>query len=203
MWRQRNKFEEVKFIFPNAPTIPITVNGGMRMPGWYDIQDFGDIANRSEDESGILKSRDTIWGLIKAEVDKGIPAERVVVGGFSQGGAMAVLSGLTYSNRLGGIFGLSCYMLLSKKFESLVPADNPNKDTPVFMGHGGSDPLVRHQWAVATADKLKGWGYSVDLHTYKYVFIQSTSALAASAAADIDRRAGVWSTRPPQRRLMT
>lgn len=170
-WRRKNKFEEVKFIFPNAPTIPITVNGGMRMPGWYDIHDFGDLANRSEDDTGILRSRDYFHSLINTEVQAGIPANRVVIGGFSQGGATAVLSGLTYEKKLGGIFGLSCYLLLSSKLQSLVPADNPNKETKIFLGHGDSDPLVLPQWANMSVAKLKEWGYDANLKFYPYAFL--------------------------------
>lgn len=165
-WRREKKFDEVKFIFPNAPNIPITVNGGMRMPGWYDISDFDKLADRSEDEAGILRSRTTLHTLINDEIQAGIPANRVVIGGFSQGGAMALLSGLTYEKKLGGIFGLSCYMLLSKKLQGMVPADNPNKETKIFLGHGDSDPLVLPEWANMTASKLKEFGYDVSLKLY-------------------------------------
>lgn len=104
-WRRRNKFEEVSFIFPSAPSIPITINMGMRMPGWYDILSLSDINQRSEDEAGIKRSMEYFHGLIKQEMDKGIPSNRIVIGGFSQGGAMSLLSGLTSPNKLGGIFG--------------------------------------------------------------------------------------------------
>ena len=107
--------------------IPITVNMGMRMPGWYDIKAFDDLAGRDQDEAGIIKSKDYLHSLIDAEVAKGIPADRVVVGGFSQGGAMALLSGVTYKNQLGGIFGLSCYLLLQKKIKDLIPSESPNQ----------------------------------------------------------------------------
>lgn len=140
----------------------------MRMPGWYDIADFDDFANRSEDETGIMRSRATLQGLIKEEIDKGIPSNRIVLGGFSQGGAMAVLSGLTSENKLGGVFGLSCYMLLSKKFKEMIPEGNPNKDTKVFMGHGDQDPLVKHEWGQRTAARLKELGWDVDFRTYAY-----------------------------------
>ncbi|KAF2689542.1 Phospholipase/carboxylesterase [Lentithecium fluviatile CBS 122367] len=165
-WRRRSKFEEVAFVFPNAPPIPITVNMGMRMPGWYDIRSFNDLASREDDESGILRSRDYFHSLIDAEVAKGIPANRVVVGGFSQGGAMGLLSGITYKDRLGGIFGLSCYLLLQKKLEELA-AGSPNKDTPIFMGHGDADQVVAHKYGKMSADALKQLGYKVDFRTYK------------------------------------
>jgi len=165
-WRRRSKFQEVKFIFPNAPNIPITVNGGYVMPGWYDITGFADL-QAGQDEPGIIKSRDYFHGLIKSEVDAGIPSNRIVVGGFSQGGAMAIFSGITAPTKLGGIFGLSCYLLLHSKIKDFVPADSPNKGTPIFMGHGDSDPLVRPEWGRMTAQLLKEMGWTVDLRFYR------------------------------------
>jgi predicted esterase len=142
----------------------------MSMPGWYDIHAFGDdIASREEDDTGILKSRDYFHSLIDAEIAKGIPANRIVVGGFSQGGAMSLLAGVTYKEKLGGIFGLSCYLLLRNRIQSLV-GTNPNKDTPIFMGHGDIDPVVKHKWGTLSADFLKNLGYTVDFRTYPYVY---------------------------------
>ncbi|KAK7528493.1 Phospholipase/carboxylesterase/thioesterase [Phyllosticta citriasiana] len=166
-WRRRNKFEEVSFVFPNAPSIPITINMGMRMPGWYDLVSLSDINQRSEDETGIKRSQEYFHNLIREELDKGIPSNRIVIGGFSQGGAMGLLSGLTFPQKLGGIFGLSSYLLLRNKIRDMVPADNPNKDTPIFMGHGDIDPVVRHEWGQRTADTLKEWGWNVDFRTYQ------------------------------------
>ncbi|OCK81572.1 acyl-protein thioesterase 1 [Lepidopterella palustris CBS 459.81] len=166
-WRRRNRFSEVAFIFPSAPNIPVTLNYGMRMPGWYDIKSLGDLASREEDEEGIMRSRDYFHSLINTEIAKGIPADRIVIGGFSQGGAMSLLSGVTYPHKLGGIFGLSCYMLLRSKIQELVPAGNPNKDTPIFMGHGDADQVVAHKWGQMTADELKKQGWSVEFRTYE------------------------------------
>src|SRR4051812_10089009 len=95
-----------------------------------------------EDETGILVSQKYFHDLIQAEVDAGIAPERIVLGGFSQGGAMAILAGLTSKYKLGGLVGLSSWLMLSSKFKTLVPAGDPNKDTKIFMGHGDSDPLV-------------------------------------------------------------
>ncbi|KAF2277643.1 Phospholipase/carboxylesterase [Westerdykella ornata] len=166
-WRRRSKFEEVSFIFPNAPMIPITLNMGMRMPGWYDIKSLSDISSREEDEEGILRTRDYFHSLIDAEVAKGIPANRIVIGGFSQGGAMALISGVTYKSQLGGIFGLSCYLLLQKKMKDLIPKDSPNQNTPIFMGHGDADQVVAHRYGKMSADALKELGYNVDFRTYQ------------------------------------
>lgn len=165
-WRRRQKFDEVKFIFPNAPMIPITVNQGMRMPGWYDIPSFNDLASR-HDETGILKSQEYIHGLIKSEVSAGISSNRIVLGGFSQGGALAIFSGITATQKLGGIFGLSCYLLLHEKIKNYVPEGNINKDIPIFMGHGDSDPLVLPAWGQLSADLLRKEGWKVDLKMYR------------------------------------
>jgi len=137
------------------------------MPGWYDIADFGELANRSEDEAGILRSQKVFHALIADEISSGIPTDRIVLGGFSQGGAMSLLAGVTAPTKLGGIFGLSCYLLLKDKMRSLVPTESPNKQTPIFMGHGDADPVVRYDWGKLTAEKLKGWGWNVDFKTYK------------------------------------
>lgn len=140
---------------------------GLRMPGWYDITSFNDLAGREEDEAGILRSRDYIHSLIDAEVAKGISADRVVVGGFSQGGALSLISGLTYKKPLGGVFGLSCYLLLQSKIRELIPEDSPNKKTPIFMGHGDADQVVAHKYGQKSADELTRLGYTVDFRTYQ------------------------------------
>jgi predicted esterase len=142
---------------------------GMRMPGWYDIKSLSTLDDRDEDEAGIIKSRDYFHSLIDQEVEKGIPANRIVIGGFSQGGAMSLLSGVTYKNQLGGIFGLSCYLLLQKKIKDMIPDSNPNQNTPIFMGHGDADAVVAHKWGKLSADELTKHGYKVDFRTYKYV----------------------------------
>lgn len=142
---------------------------GMRMPGWYDIKSLSTLTDREEDVDGIAKSRDYFHSLIDQEVAKGIPANRIVIGGFSQGGAMSLLAGVTYKSQLGGIFGLSCYLLLQKKIKDMIPTDTPNQNTPIFMGHGDSDNVVAYKYGQASADELKKLGYTVDFRTYKYV----------------------------------
>ena len=122
-----------------------------------------------EDEAGILRTRDYFHSLIRDEKAKGIASERIVVGGFSQGAAINLLSGVTYPTKLGGIFLLSGYMPLRYKIEGMIPSDNPNKDTKIFMGHGKADPLVKYEWGVKTAEKLRELGYTVDFNGYPYV----------------------------------
>ncbi|KAL9072375.1 MAG: hypothetical protein Q9157_005119 [Trypethelium eluteriae] len=155
-WRRRGKFEEVSFVFPNAPTIPITMIS------------FDDLQQR-EDESGILRSRDTMHNLISAEVAKGIPSNRIILGGFSQGGAVSLLGGVTCPQKLAGIFGLSSYLLLRGKIRDMVPTENPNKETPIFLGHGDADLVVKYEWGQNTAQMLKEWGWNVDFRTYPRV----------------------------------
>ncbi|KAF2404364.1 acyl-protein thioesterase 1 [Trichodelitschia bisporula] len=190
-WRRRNKFEEVKFVFPNAPNIPITLNGGMRMPGWYDLVSYP-APNQPEDETGIIRSRDFFQSLIDDEVTAGIPASRIIIGGFSQGGAIALLSGLSYPERLGGIFALSCYVLMPGKFKSLVDAKgDANKETQVFMAHGDQDQVVKYEWGTTSSKLLKDWGYKVDFRTYPN--------LAHSADMDeIDHLEGFLNTALPK-----
>ncbi|KAL2007490.1 hypothetical protein VTN00DRAFT_8928 [Thermoascus crustaceus] len=170
-WRRRGKFDEVTFIFPNAPMIPITVNFGMSMPGWYDIAKLGrDVQYeeflRHQDEPGILRSRDYFASLIKDEINKGIKPSRIVLGGFSQGGAMSVFTGLTGKEKLGGVFGLSCYLLLSDRIKNYIPEDWPNKDTPFFLAHGMDDDVVKYEFGKQTAQALKDMGLDVSFNSY-------------------------------------
>jgi predicted esterase len=122
-----------------------------------------------EDEAGMLRARDYFHSLIRDERAKGIASERIVVGGFSQGASIALLSGVTSPTKLGGIFLLSGYLPLRRKIEGMIPSGNPNKDTKIFMGHGEADPLIRYEWGVKTAEKLRELGYTVDFNGYPYV----------------------------------
>jgi predicted esterase len=132
------------------------------------IEDLG----REEDGAGILRTRDYFHTLIRDEkTHKGIPSERIVLGGFSQGGAISILSGLSCPTKLGGIFALSGYLPTRDKVKEMVPSDNPNKDTKIFMGHGVDDPLVKFDWGAKTAETLKEWGYSVEFHGYPYALL--------------------------------
>ena len=140
----------------------------MKMPGWYDILSF-DTLNRSDDNPGILRSRLYLHSLINHELTSGIPSPRILLGGFSQGGAIALFSGPTFpTHRLGGTFGLSCYQLLSEKFDGLRQdkGGDANAGMKIFMGHGEADPLVRVEWGRETAKGLKERGFGVDFRTY-------------------------------------
>ncbi|KAJ5952934.1 Phospholipase/carboxylesterase/thioesterase [Penicillium vulpinum] len=163
-WRRRGKFDEVAFIFPNAPEIPITVNFGMSMPGWYDIAKLGGNMNleesvRTQDETGIIRSRDYFNALINTEIEtKNIKASRIILGGFSQGGAMSVFTGVTNKEKLGGVFGMSCYMLLSDRIKNYIPEEWANKKTPFFLAHGLKDEVVPFKSGKASAEELKKIG---------------------------------------------
>jgi len=123
--------------------------------------------SQHEDEPGMLRSRAYFHSLIADEVKKGIPSNRIVIGGFSQGAAMSLLSGLTYPQKLGGIFALSSYLPLQAKLKDLIAEKgNANQDTKIFMGHGDADPVVRYEWGKLSSEKLKEWDYSVDFKTY-------------------------------------
>lgn len=168
-WRRRQRLDEVKFILPNAPSIAITCNGGMKMPGWYDIHTIDGHAEslrRNEDEAGILVSQAYFHGLIQSEIDSGIPADRIVIGGFSQGGAMSLFSGLTANLKLGGIVALSSYLLLSLKFAEWLPKPCPNQETPIFMAHGDSDQVVNTELGRKSFNLLKEAGFNADFKIY-------------------------------------
>lgn len=130
-------------------------------------------AQRNQDEPGIRKSRDYLNSLIKEEIDKGIEPSRILLGGFSQGGAMSLFTGITSPHKLGGIFGLSCYLLLSTKLKEFSPpgAELPNAKTPFFLGHGYEDPVVKYEFGDMTQKHLKGLGFDVEFHSYRCVFI--------------------------------
>jgi len=168
-WRRRQRLDEVKFILPHAPKIPITCNWGMRMPGWFDIHTIDGNAEslrRNEDEAGIVVSQAYLHELIQKEIEAGIPADRIVLGGFSQGGAMSIFAGLTSKVKLAGIVALSSWLLLSLRFLELVPTPQFNKETPIFMGHGDSDQVVNTDLGKKSYDLLKDMGYNATMKLY-------------------------------------
>ena len=137
----------LRFVFPHAPLRPVTLNGGFAMRAWYDIIALDRRA--AEDESGIRMSQSLINELLRRESARGIPTERIVLAGFSQGGAMALFCGTRYPERLAGIIGLSCYQLLAGRFDAeRLPV---NQATPIFVAHGNAapQPQGQHQGAPA------------------------------------------------------
>ncbi len=153
----------VRFLFPNAPVMPVTINGGYQMPAWYDI--LGADLTARQDEKGLRHTQAQINTLIEREVARGIPAKRIVIAGFSQGCAMALMTGLRYPERLAGIVGMSGYLPLAATLAAERSA--ANHDVPVFLGHGRRDGVVPMARATATRDALEALGYPVDWHEYE------------------------------------
>ncbi|MDO9402522.1 MAG: carboxylesterase [Polaromonas sp.] len=152
----------VRFVFPNAPSIPVTINGGYTMPAWYDILQ-ADLVRR-EDEQGLRVSQLAISEVIDREIARGIPASRIVVAGFSQGCAMALMTGLRFHSRLAGVIGLSGYLPLAATLAA--ERSDANRDVPVFLGHGLHDGVVALPRATASRDALQVLGYPVEWHEY-------------------------------------
>ena len=152
----------IRFIFPHAPSMPVTINGGYVMPAWYDI--LGANLVDRQDAAGIQKSEKSIVALIEQEVARGIPYERIVLAGFSQGCAMALHTGLRLPHRLAGIMALSGYLPLAGQF--VAERHTANAKTPVFMAHGTQDPVVILKRGEDSRDALKALGHPVQWHTY-------------------------------------
>ncbi|MEM8711863.1 MAG: alpha/beta hydrolase-fold protein [Planctomycetota bacterium] len=152
----------VRFVFPHAPRIPVTVNGGMVMPAWYDIlaMDF----DRRVDEEGVRRSGDQAVALIQRERDSGVDPSRIVIAGFSQGGAIALHTGVRYPDRLAGVLALSTYLAADCDLEA--ERSEANQDVPILQCHGTQDPMVTMAMGEAARDRLRGLGYGVDWKTY-------------------------------------
>ena len=153
----------VRFIFPHAPVMPVTINGGYRMRAWYDI--LGSEVQGREDEAGLRQSRDSVEALlVREEQERGMPADRIVLAGFSQGCAMALLAGLRHGQRLGGIAGLSGYVPLART--TATERSPANNGTPIFLAHGMQDDIVLPERGEATRDALLALGYPLEWHSY-------------------------------------
>ncbi len=152
----------VRFLFPHAPIRPITINGGLRMRGWYDIR--GMAFDRREDRDGLEESGGHVHQLIARENARGIPAERIFLAGFSQGGAVALFAGLRYPERLAGLIALSTYLPAAES--TLAERSEANALVPVFMAHGTDDPVIPLALAEHSLGLLGQMGYPVEWHTY-------------------------------------
>ena len=153
---------DVRFVFPHAPRRPVTLNMGMLMPAWYDIRQTD--LRREHDEAGIEETTRQVRSLLAREVARGIPPERIVLGGFSQGGAMALHVGLRHPARLAGLLCLSTYLLLDDRVEA--ERSDGNRETPIFLAHGSGDPMVPIERGLAARNHLQSLGYSVTWKTY-------------------------------------
>jgi phospholipase/carboxylesterase len=141
----------------------VTINGGFTMRAWYDV--VSDDFSRREDEAGVRESQAMIEALIRRENERGIPSSSIVLAGFSQGGAMALHTGLRYRERLAGIMALSTYVPLSKTLEA--ERSESNRDVPIFMGHGTGDPIIPIWLAGSSRQLLERLGYDVQWHEYE------------------------------------
>lgn len=152
----------VRYIFPHAPQMPVTINGGFVMRAWYDIV-AADIAAQ-QDSAGISASQAAIEALIAQETARGIATENIYLAGFSQGGAIALHTGLRYQSKLGGIIALSCYLPMAKTLAQ--EASPASRHTPIFMAHGRNDPIVPYTRGQASANVLIKQGYQLEWHEY-------------------------------------
>jgi phospholipase/carboxylesterase len=152
----------VRFVFPHAPMQPVTINGGLVMRAWYDVRH--DAGVRREDEAGIRASQRRVEALIAREKARGLSAKRLVLAGFSQGGALALQTGLRHPERLAGVMALSCFLPLADRLAAEAAA--ANRDVPIFLAHGTHDPVIPLARAEHARAALEGLGYRVEWHEY-------------------------------------
>jgi phospholipase/carboxylesterase len=151
-----------RYVFPHAPMMPVTINGGYVMRAWYDI--LGTDLVRREDEAGIRASQAAVERLIEREVARGTPPARIVLAGFSQGGAITLQTGLRQPQPLAGLVALSCYLPLADTFEAERAA--ASAQVPIFLAHGNADPIVPVARGAASRDRLTALGHPVQWHEY-------------------------------------
>ena len=151
----------VRFIFPNAPERPVTINNGMAMRAWYDILQMG---GGTEDEAGIRESQALVEALVTGEVNRGIAHDKIALAGFSQGGAVVLQTALRQPKRLAGVLALSTYLPLAPKLAGERHA--ANHQLPIFMAHGDYDNMIDMGRALISRDALLQLGYAVDWHAY-------------------------------------
>jgi phospholipase/carboxylesterase len=168
----------LRFILPHAPVRPVTLNSGARMRAWYDIRGFERRA--AQDEIGVRESDAAIRALIRRENARGIATGRIVLAGFSQGGAMALFSGTRLAERLAGIIGLSCYLLLEDSFAA--EHHSANQATPIFLAHGSYDAVVDPRLGEETRALLQAAGYPVEWRSYPMAHAVCAEEIAAIAA---------------------
>lgn len=161
MFKDEIREPHIKYICPHAPTRAVTLNMGMHMPAWYDL--FGLTPDAKEDIDGIEESAKILHSMIDAEIRAGVSSQNIVIGGFSMGGALALYAGLTYDKPLGGILGLSSFLIRKDKIPQNCPV---NKNVAIFMGHGDQDFLVPLAFGRLTEDYLKTFNPNVHFKVY-------------------------------------
>lgn len=150
----------VRFLFPHAPEMPVTINGGMRMPAWYDIKALD--VKRTVDTDQLVQSAQAVGEMVRQERERGVAANRIIIAGFSQGGAVAYELALSWPERLAGVLALSTYFATA---DTVTPSD-ANRDLPIAVFHGTQDPMVLESLGRDSVSRLGELGYSVDYHTY-------------------------------------
>ena len=168
----------IRFVFPHAPLRPVTINQGHVMRAWYDVRALAGV--RREDEAGVRQSARQIEALLARERQRGIAPRRIVIAGFSQGGAMALHVGLRCADRLAGILALSCYLPLSNTLPT--EASPANRDVPIFWAHGLHDPMIPQAMAEQGRAQLAELGYQIDWHQYPI-----PHSVSAEEIADVAR----------------
>jgi len=166
----------VRFIFPNAPSIPVTINGGYVMPAWYDITEIN--IDRKIDATQLIASAEQVRLLIDREIDRGIPSDRIVIAGFSQGGAVAYQAALTYMQPLAGLLCMSTYFATR---QTITP-NSANRTLPIFICHGTADPMVPERMGQGALQDLTARGYPVEYKAYPM-----GHEVCAAQIADISR----------------
>ncbi len=152
----------IRFIFPNAPQRPVTINGGMVMRAWFDV--LGVDMDSRVDEQGVRESAAAVEQLIHKEVERGVPAERIILAGFSQGGAVALFCSLRFPQKLAGVIALSTYLPVRGRVD--VEASEDNRSTSIFMAHGEFDPVLPYSLGEQSRDWLTDNGYNVQWNSY-------------------------------------
>jgi len=152
----------VRFVFPHAPRRAVTINMGLIMPAWYDIRELD--LRREHDERGVRESVEQVRALVAHEHERGLPFDRIVLAGFSQGGAIALYVALRYPETLAGIMALSCYLISEHSLEN--ERHTANQSTPIFQAHGTEDPMVALARGSEARDRLQELGYAVEWKSY-------------------------------------
>jgi phospholipase/carboxylesterase len=158
-----DRLPPTRFVFPHAPVRPVTINGGYAMRAWYDIVS-SDFAARGEDAQGVRESALQLEALIARENARGIADEHIVLAGFSQGGAIALHTGLRHPRRLAGILALSTYLPLVDTLSAEAHA--ANRDVPIFMAHGRGDTVIPYEFGERSGEALSAQGFALDWHDY-------------------------------------
>lgn len=168
----------IRFVFPHAPVMAVTINNGMRMRAWYDIRQTN-LSERADIE-GVRRSQAQIDALLTREAQRGIVPRRTILAGFSQGGAMALHAGLRFPERLAGVIALSSYLIGGERLT--VEASPTNRDLPIFMAHGTFDQVVQLSWAERSRDTLVAGGWPVEWHAYPIEHSAAVDEIAAVGA---------------------